>query len=246
MKKVTVSESSVRSFTSHYKREAAIALLKTVDPVIQKALTTPPDDLKRSVPHLLKGDYVQECLKRLYKTVGVHFARSIAKQIKAKKSDNWELFYSRYSNDRSKKITGQIMTTLEDNVNKTIDRVTGRMTEEGAGVVKIGKELQAELDSEFTDIMTWEAQRIAQTEVIGTANSASFESAKDAGIEGMLKAWVTRGDAKTRESHMSYQGEGSVEMDYEYNTGLQYPGDENCDLPEEIINCRCTVAYEFE
>ena len=61
-----------------------------------------------------------------------------------------------------------------------------------------------------------------------------------------MKVWITSGNANVRETHNYYQSLGAVEMDYEYNTGLQFPGDENCDDPADVINCHCTIGYTFE
>ena len=246
MKSVRVSKSNIRSFTSLYKGEAQRALLRTFEPIREKAKTTPPDALKKAVPHLIDDKHIFEMLHGLYKTVCVAFARDTLKQIAAKKDDQLEMFFSRYAYERSKKITGTIKTTLEENVNLTIDRVVENMTRGGASVVDIAQGLADELEGEFMNIASWEAQRIAQTEVIGSANYGSFEGAKQSEIEGMMKVWITSGNANVRETHNYYQSLGAVEMDYEYNTGLQFPGDENCDDPADVINCHCTIGYTFE
>ena len=246
MKTVKVSRSQIRSFTSLYKGEAQRALLRTFEPVREKAKTTPPDALKKVVPHLVDDKHIFEMLHSLYKTVSVTFARETMKQITAKKDDQLELFFSRYAYERSKKIAGNIKTTLDENINLTIDRVVENMTRGGASVVDIAQGLADELEGEFINIASWEAQRIAQTEVIGSANYGSFEGAKQSEVDGMMKAWVTSGNANVRETHNYYQSLGSVEMDYEYNTGLQFPGDPNCDLPEEIVNCHCVPVYTFD
>jgi len=246
MKTVKVSRSKIRSFTSLYKGEAQRALLKTFEPIREKAKTTPPEALKRVVPHLVDDKHIQEMLHGLYKRVCVDFARDITKAINAKKDDQLEMFFSRYAYERSKKIAGNIKTTLEENINLTIDRVVENMTRGGASVVDIAQGLADELEGEFINIASWEAQRIAQTEVIGSANYGSFEGAKQSEVEGMQKAWITSGNANVRETHNYYQSLGAVEMDYEYNTGLQFPGDQNCDDPADVINCHCTIIYTFE
>ena len=106
MKSVKISRTKIRSFTSLYKGEAQRALLKTFEPIREKAKTTPPEALKRVVPHLVDDKHIQEMLHGLYKNVCVDFARDITKAINAKKDDQLEMFFSRYATKGQRRLPG--------------------------------------------------------------------------------------------------------------------------------------------
>ena len=76
-------------------------------------------------------------------------------------------------------------------------------------------------------------------------NKGSFDAVYETGLQNEIKkGWLTSGLPKVRESHQRYEGEGMREMNYEYNTGLKFPGDPECIDPSDTINCRCTIIYE--
>jgi hypothetical protein len=104
--------------------------------------------------------------------------------------------------------------------------------------------IRSSLIDGLTEINSFQAERIARTEVIGASNTGSFEGAMETGV-ALGKEWMTSGLPNIRQSHLDYEAMGTVDMDYEYNTGLQYPGDPNGD-PEEIINCRCVPTYSID
>jgi hypothetical protein len=131
--------------------------------------------------------------------------------------------------------THAIMDTQTEIVNGMIDKVIERGIEQGWGVEKIQRAMRDDLIEGLTEINRFQAERIARTEVIGASNTGSFEGAKEEGV-AIGKEWMTSGLPNIRQSHLDYEAMGTVDMDYEYNTGLQYPGDPNGD-PDEIINC---------
>ena len=61
----------------------------------------------------------------------------------------------------------------------------------------------------------------------------------------MKKGWLTSGLKGVRDSHLLYESQGFVSMDYEYAPGLKHPGDPN-GAANEIINCRCTIIYNVD
>jgi len=84
------------------------------------------------------------------------------------------------------------------------------------------------------------------TEVGGASNTGSFMAAQE-NSEGVKKEWIHIPGLKTsRDNHAGFESMGPVEMDYEYAPGLKYPGDPDCNDPEEIINCYCSIGYVIE
>lgn len=91
------------------------------------------------------------------------------------------------------------------------------------------------------------ARRIARTETISATNGLQNETAVGLAGQGipMQKRWIATFDRRTRETHADANGQ-TVALDQPFSVGgaeLDYPGDPN-GPPQEVINCRCTTAYE--
>ncbi|AKU43342.1 portal protein [Bacillus phage Silence] len=81
---------------------------------------------------------------------------------------------------------------------------------------------------------------IARTEVIGASNAGNRYAAKQTGLQ-LEKQWLSTPDDRTRDSHVSIDGE-TQPMDEKYSNGLMFPGDPE-GAAEEVIQCRCTEIY---
>ena len=92
-------------------------------------------------------------------------------------------------------------------------------------------------------ISRWRAATIARTETHTAAMQAMNDTIEDQGIEVRTKTWQTSGDDRVRDSHVGMDGE-TVGYDEPFSNGMMFPGDG--DDPDEVINCRCTVAYNTE
>ena len=101
------------------------------------------------------------------------------------------------------------------------------------------------------------ALTVARTEIISAANNGSYLQMLDAGFEeAVTKVWLATEDARTRLSHRHADNQG-VELTGEFNvdiysgdvkTGtepMEFPGDPTA-TPGNIINCRCSLAFDFE
>lgn len=85
---------------------------------------------------------------------------------------------------------------------------------------------------------------VARTEVIGTSNGASFETARF--IDDTLKkSWLTTIDGRERPWHADVDGQivGINDKFVVYGEELDYPGNP-MGSPENVINCRCAIIYE--
>lgn len=86
------------------------------------------------------------------------------------------------------------------------------------------------------------AARAARTAVTGAQNAGridGYEAAVDMGIE-LKQEWIATLDQHTRTSHQHLDGE-RVEVGAKFSNGCEFPGDPK-GKPEEIYNCRCTIA----
>ena len=87
-----------------------------------------------------------------------------------------------------------------------------------------------------------QAIRSARTIVTGAENKGRQDSYARAEADGIIlaKEWISTNDSRTRHSHAVLDG-AIVDQDKKFDNGLMYPGDPS-GSPEEVWNCRCTVA----
>ena len=87
-----------------------------------------------------------------------------------------------------------------------------------------------------------QAIRTARTIVTGAENKGRQDSYSRAEADGIIlqKEWIATNDSRTRHSHAVLDG-AIVDQNKKFDNGLMYPGDPS-GRPEEVYNCRCTVA----
>ena len=153
-----------------------------------------------------------------------------------------------FNKKRTNPMFGTIDWSEEDLLQKTI--ITSKST-----LARITKDLNQILTKGYTDgvginmvanmittrfnqLETWEAKRIARTEIHNSHNRGVMRTYEAVGVE--YTQWIAANDDRTRESHAEIDGE-IIEVGGTYSNGLQYPGDTSGDI-EEWINCRCSNA----
>ena len=94
------------------------------------------------------------------------------------------------------------------------------------------------LQTRFNQLETWEAKRIARTEIHNAHNNAIMKTYESLDVE--YTQWIAADDDRTRESHVEVDRE-IIRIGDEYSNGLKYPGDTDGPI-EEWINCRCSNA----
>lgn len=115
----------------------------------------------------------------------------------------------------------------------------------------LGAEEIARMIRDQTGSMTLSrARTIARTETAGVLNAGQQVEAQAIAEETgskYVKIWLSTNDPRTRETHTAANNQ-KVGMDDPFKVGnaeLMYPGDQS-GPPEEVINCRCAVAYELD
>ncbi len=105
-----------------------------------------------------------------------------------------------------------------------------------------------EMRRRWGDVSRERAERIARTEMIGAANRGSQigaeEVSRDTGLQ-MRKVWIATRDTRTRDTHAAADGD-AVGLNEPFIVGgyeLMHPGDQSAPA-SEVVNCRCTQAYE--
>ena len=235
-----------RSFTNIYWKLGRKVLLKSIQPVLARAEHLTPEDLKQHTRRLLRSDDVEGYIETLWTHTGSTFADYTSKRLLTKKDtqlDFWERLYRKYAAQRSAKVLGLLLDTEAENINRIIDIYITEGNATGQSIQTISNHMRANLERDLIEMQRYEAERIARTEVIGASNQGSFEGAKSTGLD-IGKFWMTSGLPGVRETHLQYEGEGIVDMEYDYAEGLQFPGDANCQDAGDVINCRCTIGYD--
>lgn len=112
----------------------------------------------------------------------------------------------------------------------------------GESIPKIANRLKTVAEKYLIDSI-----KIARTETTRIENSAR-QSVGDEGVRlgfNMWKRWVATGDARTRDEHLSADGQ-EVPNDEPFEIGgeqLMFPGDESLGASGwNTINCRCTMV----
>ena len=95
------------------------------------------------------------------------------------------------------------------------------------------------LDKDTAD----EVIRVIDTEAVRDYNAGAYNAAKASGVPNLRKRWYTMMDDRVRDSHRYLEGV-EVDIDDLFYTddgdSAMYPG--GFSLPENNVNCRCTVA----
>lgn len=142
-----------------------------------------------------------------------------------------------YLNEYGLEKATEVIGNAREDVKKTL--IQG--VENGESIPDLKKRIQATFNP-YTD-QGYKATRIARTEVIGTSNRGALEAYRQADV-GAKKAWLAQPDA--RDTHIQashrYSEENAIPLNRDFHVGAgqgESPG--NIGLPEEDINCKCTL-----
>ena len=110
----------------------------------------------------------------------------------------------------------------------------------GESIPKLAKRLEYVVGMNKTS-----AVRNARTMMTSTHNLGKLQTGYEALNMGInvKKKWIATPDSRTRDSHRHLNGK-IVAMNEKFENGLLYPADPD-GRPEEVYNCRCTLAYEI-
>ena len=185
----------------------------------------------------------------LYRNVGVEFAREAYSGNK-KSEEQFEDTWTTYMNNYAQTVAGKRITSITEETKriilKFIQAEIDAGVNEGFGTDVIARNIQKSLLENGLEIARWRAKMIARTEVVGASNVGALEGAKSLG-QPMQKIWISTRDARTRDAHAAAEGL-TVELSDRFDVGgelLDCPGDPS-GSPENVINCRCAVAFRVK
>ena len=153
-----------------------------------------------------------------------------------------ELFGTlQYSEDKLSKDTFTASEFTLNRIDESINQILVDGYREGNGINDVSRKLT----ERFDQLRTWEATRIARTEIHTAQNMGVMNSYESLGVE--YTQWKSahdkrdRGNRKSdRANHIIMDGE-IIPFGGTYSNGLKYPGDKSGKI-EEWINCRCSNA----
>lgn len=172
--------------------------------------------------------------KRLVKRATKKVAMKAAKPIKFTHNKNTLFGTLQYTEDKLARDTFTASETTLNRVDSNIQKILTDGYRSGAGI----NEVSRQITERFDQLRTWEATRIARTEIHTAQNMGVMSSYESLGVNYTM--WVSAHDARTRRSHLDLDGE-IIPFGGTYSNGLAYPGDKSGDI-REWINCRCSNA----
>ena len=140
----------------------------------------------------------------------------------------------KYSEDKLANDTFKASQNTLNRVDSNINDILLDGYKSGVGI----NEVSRQITERFDQLRTWEAKRIARTEIHTAQNMGVMNSYDQLGVE--YTQWISAGDARTRESHVEINEE-IIPFGGTYSNGLRFPGDTSGPI-EEWINCRCSNA----
>lgn len=137
-------------------------------------------------------------------------------------------------------MTNKTFVASENTLARVDKDINGIITDgyrDGKGINDVGKRIE----KRFNQFKTWEANRIARTEIHGSHMQGVLQSYQDMDVQYIQ--WAAAHDSRVRDTHADLDGE-IILMGATFSNGLKYPGDTTGKL-SEFINCRCGAIPWF-
>lgn len=143
-----------------------------------------------------------------------------------------ELFAtSDFSAEQMKNKTFVASENTLSRVDNDINQIITNSYRDGKGINDVANNIE----KRFDQLETWEANRIARTEIHGSHMQGIMQTYQDMGVE--YTQWASAHDERTRDTHAALDGE-IIPFGGTFSNGLRYPGDTNGPI-QEWIHCRC-------
>ena len=232
-----ISEKYTKKYTRILKNRRQATIDKTVKEFERTGSEKVIDDIKEP--------YLKPLIKQLYLSVAAEIGTlqlsSFGQKASIEKQSWYKKVIAYIDAEVGEKVT-TISDTFKDDFLRIIKFETTAAQAESLGVNVIAKNVNAKM----TELLGWQALRIAQTEVLSAASVAQNESVKSVGVP-YQKTWVAA-MINTRHSHKAMHGtiaknDGMFVLPD--GSKMEYPRDARFGAPAgEIINCQCFVIYE--
>lgn len=208
---------------------------------------------ERSLLDIFRSDAIEKRMTELYSVVGVDFAKSQVSELKGlnsdllTKEDEWLSFMSNYVKRKLWRRIESINQTSIDIAGRIINDTLSESVDEGLGAYETATKVKKALVQKGIEYNQWRALRITRTEIMSASNIGSLEGARSTG-EQLEKFWIATYDSRTRDTHLSVEAQNPKAMNEGFQVGaylMECPGDPDGGA-EEVINCRCTLAFQVK
>ena len=142
----------------------------------------------------------------------------------------------KFTQNRLEKDTFVASEYTMQRLDEEINTILGEGYKSGLGINHVSQQIT----NRFDQLRTWEASRIARTEIHTAQNMGIMKSYEEMGVGYTQWNSAKHQPSRTRPSHLRLNGE-IIELGGTYSNGLSYPGDKSGRI-EEWINCRCSNA----
>lgn len=139
--------------------------------------------------------------------------------------------------------TGHNVKHISETTRAAVKSVIQRAIDEEWGIPETARALSELYDG----FKSRRAVLIARTEVVAASNAGAYFAARQLGVP-MRKRWIATLDERTRDWHADAHGqERDIDEPFEvHGELLMFPGDATLGASaENIIQCRCTVGFEY-
>lgn len=241
-------------FFRRYSRLFKGSLKQQIRPVLDRINEVNDFEIfATEIEGLIKEEPIEKVLKKCWIQVGVYFAQyqvnelkglGVVFEVKSEEEDLWVRQMTAWAEAEAGINIVSITGASKKQALKFIRQTMKEASLEGWGIEKIQREMRRNLVNKWGEMAIYRSRMIAQTEIIGASNRASFMGAKSAGIE-LVKSWLL-GSQDPRDTHIEAarfnvripKDKPFIVAGYE----CEHPGDMS--LPaEEVINCHCCVDY---
>lgn len=175
--------------------------------------------------------------RKMFRKTGRQLLEVTLEQSAADEAQRWGLVALDLANPRVQTWLDDKAFKFADEVNSTTEDALRAALEAGVKDGDSIDKISAAVGDVFDMARGYRSDAIARTEVVGASNRGAMELYTENGVEQV--EWVSSRDEKVRETHQ-IDGEVTGTGDT-FSNGLEFPGDPD-GAPEEVINCRCTVA----
>lgn len=187
-----------------------------------------------------------DAYKRLYLTVGKVFAEATLRELKTapgpqrlRAAQTWESYVLAYV----KRTSGAKVKGIEDTRREQLKTFIETAIANGDSIPTIAKSVD---ELYLEQIIPNRSRTIARTETIAASNAGSVGAAKSTGLP-LTKEWISTADERTRDAHQDVDNVGLEELFIIDGNELEFPGDADHGADaDQVVNCRCTVAYQTE
>lgn len=137
----------------------------------------------------------------------------------------------------------QITSTTKEQAEKIINQAIADAVSEGLSEIDTAALLRERMREAGAQLSRLRSRVIARTES-HNASTAATQAAAESSEVPMKREWVASMGERTRDDHREANGQlvGMYEPFKVGGESLMYPGDPNGSA-EQVINCRCVVAY---